>query len=109
MASQAYLKIREAIQKKQQIIATTRNDGLAREMCPHTIGLSKRGDEQALFYQFGGRSKHGLDPDGSPKNWRCIPIDNLSEVSSREGEWHSAGRDTRPQRCVQRIDLEVAY
>lgn len=105
MAS-VYEIVRDAIVNKKVVIATY--DGYRREMCPHAIG-TKRGREQALFYQFGGESSSGLGPDGSPYNWRCIQLDRLTEVSSRPGSWHTAQNHTRRQTCIDWIDVEVDY
>lgn len=95
--------MRQAIIDKQQIIATYA--GHQREMCPHVIG-SKAGREQALFFQFAGGSSSGLPPGGE---WRCIPIDGLSDVSAQPGEWHTGPRHSQPQTCVDQVDVEVAY
>jgi hypothetical protein len=107
MSSNTYTLVREAIQKKLHVLAIY--DGYAREMCPHTIGTGKGGEEQALFYQFGGESKSGLGPQGHPSNWRCIPLSKLSDVSTREGPWHSATNHSRLQTCVKIVDLEATY
>jgi len=101
VASATYELIKQAILSRQQVIATY--DGHRREMCPHVLGKSKKGDRQALFYQFGGRSSSGLPPCGE---WRCIPISGLSNVSVREGEWHTATY-SREQTCVMTIEVEV--
>lgn len=102
-----YSLIREAIEKRQQVLATYR--GYHREMCPHAIGSNKRHERQALFYQFAGDSASGLGPAGSHENWRCIPIDELHHVTVREGDWHSSSDHARPNTCVfYRVDLEVA-
>ena len=100
-----YQIVRDAIINKKQIIGFY--DGHPREMCPHVIG-SKNGREQALFYQFGGSSKSGLGPPGARENWRCIPIEGLQQVSSRDGAWHTAPNHSRPQTCVDDIDVEVS-
>ena len=99
-----YDVIREAINNQDQIIAMY--DGYRRELCPHVIGM-KNGRPHALFYQFGGDSKSGLQPEGSPRNWRCIFVDELSDVTARQGDWHTAPNHSRPQTCVDQIDLEV--
>lgn len=101
-----YSIIRQAILDKEQVIATYQEH--EREMCPHVLG-TKRDRRQALFYQFGGTSKSGLQPDGSPENWRCIPVDELQNVRTRKGPWHTAPNHSRPQTCVDRIDVEVAF
>lgn len=105
MSSNTYDLIRNAIAKKQIVVATYQD--LIREMCPHVIG-KKNGKEQALFYQFGGQSRSdpGITP-GSPNNWRCLPIDGLSNVTVKDGQWVTAENHSRPQTCVDEIDLEV--
>lgn len=101
-----YSVVRDAVVNKKQIIATYK--GYHREMCPHVIG-TKHGRQQALFYQFAGESKTGLEPDGSPNNWRCIFLDELDNVSARDGGWHSAANHSRPQTCVDVIEAAVAF
>jgi hypothetical protein len=96
-----YSIVRQAILDKDQIVATYRSHG--REMCPHVIG-TKNGRRQALFFQFAGSSSAGLPAGGE---WRCIPIDGLSDVASQPGEWHTLSH-SQPQTCVDLIDVEVA-
>ncbi|HVA25807.1 MAG TPA: UDP-N-acetylmuramoyl-L-alanyl-D-glutamate--2,6-diaminopimelate ligase [Chloroflexota bacterium] len=97
--------IRKAIISEHQVIATYKRR--VREMCPHAIG-TKSGKPQALFYQFAGSSESGLGPDGSPRNWRCIPVDELSEVSTRLGPWHTVKADghSKVTSCLDSTDLE---
>lgn len=104
----AYEILRDAIANKKIVTATYR--GKVRVMCPHTLG-TKRGRQQALFYQFAGESNTGLGPDGDPENWRCMFLDEMSNLSSREakGEWHTAPNHSRPQTCVDQIDVEVVF
>lgn len=103
-----YEIIRDAILNKKIVTATYRDR--VRVMCPHTLG-TKRGREQALFYQFAGDSNTGLGPDGDPENWRCMFLSELSNVSSvdAEGQWHTAPNHSRPQTCVDQIDVEVTF
>lgn len=77
-------------------------------MCPHAIGI-KNGRMQALFYQFGVESSSGIIVPDSPQNWRCIPIDGLTNVSVREGTWFTAANHSRPQTCIEKIFAEIAY
>lgn len=102
--SVTYDIIRNAIINKLQVVATY--DGHVREMCPHVIG-TKGGREQALFYQFGGTSSSGAIIPNSSKNWRCIPIEGLSDVSTRPGPWHTGANHSRTQTCVDNIDVEI--
>jgi hypothetical protein len=98
-----YSIVRQAILDKDQIIATYR--GHRREMCPHLIG-TKDGRRQALFFQFAGSSSSGLSAGGE---WRCIPIEGLSDVLSQPGVWYNGGDHIQPQTCVDLVDVEVAY
>jgi hypothetical protein len=108
-ANQIYQMIRQAIIDKDIVIATYH--GHVREMCPHILG-TKRERIQSLMYQFAGGSSIGLEPDGSPSNWRCIIVEGLIDVSIRksQGEWHTASNYSRPQTCVDQtgIDVEIA-
>jgi len=108
MTTIMYDQIRSAIASKQQVIATY--GGYRREMCPHTIGLGPSGNEQALFFQFAGTSSKGdvsLLPDKA--RWRCLALDDLSDVVIQDGDWSSASNHSRPSTCISKIDLEVIY
>ncbi len=106
MTSDTYNLVRQAIVNKQQVIATYK--GLYRGMCPHVIGLTD-GHEQAFFYQFAGTSSSGLRSQGARSNWRCIPIAGLTNVSVRDGEWHTEPPYAQHQTCVDVIDKEAVY
>jgi len=101
-----YALIRQAILAKD--IVALDYHGSVREMCPHVLGKTK-GSPYALMYQFAGETRTGLKPDGSPDNWRCIRIEELSNVAIRksEGEWHTASNYSAMQNCVSEIDVRV--
>ncbi len=103
----AYEIVRQAILDRDSIAADY--DGYPREMSPHVIGINKQGRQQALFYQYAGGSKSGLGQPGSRRNWRCIEIVKLGGVRVIKGVWETAPNHTRPQTCVNAVDLEVAY
>ena len=105
-ADEIYALIRQAIIDKHVVIASYH--GYVREMCPHVIG-KKNGRAQAFLYQFAGGSNGGLRPDGSPSNWRCLHVDELSQVSVREsaGKWHTASNYSEVQTCVDEIDIKI--
>jgi len=84
-------------------------NGYMRRMCPQTLGISKKGEEQALFYQYAGESSKGLDVAGSPKNWRCMPVASLSGLRVIEGDWKGGPNHSQPQSCVSEVDVEAAY
>lgn len=102
--SNNYDLIAKAIKEKLQV--TAYYQGFYREMCPHALG-SKKGRKQALFYQFGGESSKGTVTPGSTFNWRCIPIDGLTEVTLQPGQWYTAENHSQAQTCVDQIDIEV--
>lgn len=100
--SDTYSIIRDAIAKKLQVTATY--NGFYREFCPHVIG-TKNGKQQTLVFQFGGAGSKPLPPSGE---WRCMEIGILQNVKAIAGIWHTGPNHSRPQTCVDYIDLEVA-
>jgi len=98
----SYEIVRQAIQNRQQVRATYGEH--VRDMAPHVLG-TKKGVPHGLFYQFGGTSEIGLAAPGSPKNWRCLTIEGLSQVSVLGGEWHSSPLGRQHQRCVDTVDV----
>src|SRR3954447_909200 len=74
-----YHLIWTAIANKRPIAAIY--DGRHRQMCPHRLGRNRAGKLRSLCYQYGGESSSGLEPKGSPANWRCIAVEKLRAVS----------------------------
>lgn len=103
MPSATYSTLRNAILNK--LTATADYHGYSRVFCPHVIGL-KRGREHCLGFQFAGGSSSGLPPGGE---WRCFEVNDLSNVLTSSGPWHTGTSHTQPQRCVDNIDVEVSY
>src|SRR5580704_5490916 len=105
-STEIYALIRQAILAKDILAVSYR--GSVREMCPHVLGKTK-GVPYALMYQFAGETKAGLKQDGSPDNWRCLRIEELSHVAVRKanGEWHTASNYSVMQNCVTEIDVQV--
>jgi hypothetical protein len=77
--------------------------GYARELCPHILGHSGS-PEVTLAFQFGGSSQSGLPRGGE---WRCLWLDKVSDAHLRDGPWHTSGLHSRPQFCVEFVDLDV--
>jgi len=105
-STKIYALIRQAILAKDILAVSYR--GSVREMCPHVLGKTQ-GVPYALMYQFAGETKAGLKQDGSPDNWRCLRIEELSHVAVRKanGEWHTASNYSVMQNCVTEIDVQV--
>lgn len=101
-----YEVIKQAIINKSSISANYK--GYYREMSPHVIG-TKNGRKQALFYQFGGESSSGTILPNAKANWRCMPIEELSNLQIIDKGWHTVDSHGTTQSCVDVIDVEVSY
>ncbi len=91
----------QAMRGRKQVLC--KYEGFRRELCPILLGHS-RGQEKALTYQFAGESSSGLPLGGQ---WRCLWLAKVSDVQLREGPWHAGNSHTRPQDCVEEVDLDV--
>ncbi len=100
-----YDLVKQAILNKQCV--TCYYNGYLRKMTPHVLG-QKNGKQQALFYQYGGQSSSGLSADPI-KNWRCIPIDKIENISINNDPFQTANSHSRTQTCVDSIDAEITY
>jgi hypothetical protein len=98
MASPTYLLFRNAILSERQVVCTY--DGHYRELCPHIIGTSKRGEESVLAWQFAGEST------GRLPQWRCLKLANVRNARARDGRWHEGSSHRAPQTCVSN-DLDI--
>lgn len=100
-----YRLVWTAVENKWTIEAIYR--GRPRLFCPHRLGRNREGRLRVLCYQYGGGSKSGLQPEGSPANWRCIEMEKLSRVRLVESAWHTAPNHSRPGSCVLEADIDV--
>src|SRR6266487_4852325 len=80
---QAHTQVRAAIVHRRPIAALYR--GRPRLLCPHLLGWNKHRRLQVLCYQYGGDSESGLKPAGASDNWRCLAVENLSDVDLLDG------------------------
>ena len=78
-----------------------------RLFCPHRLGRNSAGELRVLCYQYGGESESGLQPAGSPANWRCVALQKLSQVRLLEEAWHTAPNHSRPASCVVDADIDA--
>jgi hypothetical protein len=100
-----YLLVRMAVLAKRQVGAVY--DSQKRWLCPHKLGWNARKRPRVLCYQFAGESVTGLEPPGSPDNWRCLAVEKLSGVELVEGAWYSAPNYSRPQTCMIAVDVDA--
>ena len=82
-------------------------DGLPRLFCAHRLGRNSKGELRVLCYQYGGESESGLGPPGSPANWRCIALEELSGVRRLRSRWHTAPNHSRPAHCIIDVDIDT--
>lgn len=111
--SATYLAVRHALLNRWHVRALY--DGHERLLCAHVLGLNKRGEEQCLFYQFGGYSRHGIIIPGSPANWRCMLLAKLEILEIKPGPWCTGPRVTAETSarvsalCVVSVDVSVPF
>jgi hypothetical protein len=96
--SSVYRKVRSAVENRRPISAIY--DDRYRLFCPHRLGRNKEGQLRVLCYQYGGDSESGLQPAGSPANWRCVALDKLRDVKRLNGRWRTAPNHSRPASCI---------
>jgi hypothetical protein len=102
---EVFLLVWAALASKRPIEA--RYDARRRLFCPHRLGRNGKGQLRVLCYQYGGESESGLQPAGSPANWRCIALEKLSQVRLLEDAWRTAPNHSRPASCVIDADLDA--
>lgn len=102
---EAYRLVRSAVIGKRPLSAIYKTQH--RLLCPHRLGRNRAGQLRVLCYQYGGESESGLKPAGSPANWRCIALDQLSRIEVLEGRWRTAPNHSRPSSCVAHADVDA--
>src|SRR5579871_6190637 len=70
-----YRLIWTAIAHKRPVRAVYKS--LPRLFCPHRLGGNQAGQLRVLCYQYSGERESGLEPAGSPANWRCVVLEKL--------------------------------
>jgi hypothetical protein len=100
-----YRLVRTAVRQRQPIEATYQRR--LRLFCPHRLGRNRDGQLRVVCYQYGGDSQSGLQPVGSPANWRCVVLEKLSRVKLLEGDWRAAPNHSPPGSCVTDSDIDV--
>jgi hypothetical protein len=94
-----------AIQQRRPIAAVYHER--PRLFCPHRLGRNSKGELRVLCYQYGGASESGLGPAGSSENWRCITMEELSQVELLDGPWHTSSNHSRPSSCIVDPDIDA--
>ncbi|HLH51874.1 MAG TPA: hypothetical protein VKV96_21235 [Roseiarcus sp.] len=102
MPSATYDLFAEAMHEEKQIFCMY--DGHPRELCAVVLGHTK-GEEKALTFQVGGRSKQGPLPVGG--EWRCLFLAKVQAARLRSGPLRVGAGHSRPQGCVEEVDLDI--
>jgi hypothetical protein len=100
-----YQTVYKAVESRRPISAAYR--GHRRLFCPHRLGRNSRGERRVLCYQYGGGSESGLGPPGSPSNWRCVALEELSRIKLLRGRWRTAPNHSRPAHCIVDVDIDA--
>jgi hypothetical protein len=100
-----YKLVRSAVVGRRPMAASYR--GRHWLLCPHRLGWNRNKQSRVLCYQYGGDSERGLEPAGSPANWRCMAVDELGEVKLLEDVWRTAASHLRPQTCIAEVDVDA--
>jgi hypothetical protein len=99
-----YELIRNALLEHDSLSA--RYQGHLRIFSPVILG-TKVGEAHVLGYQFDGTSHQPLRPDGSPENWRCLRVSDLTDVNVLPGIWHIAAKRKGSQNCIDQVDASA--
>jgi predicted nucleic acid-binding protein len=99
--SEAFRLFHRAILDRKQIICSY--NGVRRAVSPHILGHTA-GEEKALVYQFGGASTS--QPFGKA-GWRCLFLSKASDITLRDGPWHTGIEHRKTQRCVENLYVDV--
>ena len=94
-----YTILAEAISSKQQVVARYHDE--ERIFSPHALG-AKRGVAHVLVYQYAGGSRTGLPPGGE---WRCLNLEELSDIRLEPGAWRTAENVFNPQTCLDEVEV----
>ena len=74
----------------------------AYQVLAEAITGKQRGVAHVLVFQFAGGSQSGLPPGGE---WRCLNLDELSDIRLEPGDWHTAANVFNPQSCLDEIEV----
>jgi hypothetical protein len=102
MASGTYGLVLRAMRERRQV--TCVYGGLRRAVCPIVLGTSE-GREKVLAFQVGGQSSRPLR--GPETRWRCMFLEEMTEVALQDGPWQAGGRHRSSQTCVRGVDYDV--
>jgi predicted DNA-binding transcriptional regulator YafY len=101
MPSAIYGLFAQAMKERKQVHCTYHER--SRVVCPIILGHTG-GEEMALIFQVGGKSSHGLGPEGE---WRCFHLNEVTDVELHDGPWRAVSSHLSWQHCVEDVDLDV--
>jgi hypothetical protein len=90
-----------AILTRKQVLCTYH--GAPHEVCPIMLGR-KGGAACVLTWQFAGTDERGELVRGS---WKCLALDDLSDVRLRDGPFYAGDGDRRPRAWLDDVDVDM--
>lgn len=93
---QNYHLICQAIEQKRSMTGIYHDR--VRWFSPHEIGHGKDGEFRVMTYQYDGESRSGLPYEGE---WRCLKLDELTELAFNNDKWHTSDNHSSPNRCIK--------
>lgn len=67
----------------------------------------EQGRRTACCAMSSEESESGLQPAGSPANWRCVVLEKLSGVKLLDESWRTAPNHSRPSSCIAEADIDA--
>jgi hypothetical protein len=99
-----YDLVRDAVLERDSVSAWYQ--GHFRIFSPGLLG-TKADVAHVLGYQFDGTSHEPLRREGSPENWRCLRVDELTDVKVLPGIWQIARKGKGFQNCIDKVDVSA--
>ena len=100
MSSANYGALRRAVLERQQLRLECAGERYV--VCPHVLGWQEDGREHVLTYVLRCGS-----PARSIGAWRCFDVERVGEIRGNGSGW-ATSREGSPERCVDRVDVQVA-
>jgi hypothetical protein len=94
----------EAIRARRKVSALCHGDLVV--FCPHT--LARRADGRyVLAFLFSADGMPVADKLSSPRRWRWLPLDHLTDVASTAGGWYTGRTGPRPVLAGAHTEVDV--
>ena len=72
-------------------------------------GLEQTSTAPGVVLSIRRRQRKRSQARGCIDNWRCLAVENLSDVELLDGPWQTAENHSRPQNCIDEVELDVDH